>query len=174
LIQERVGIGPQFLRPLLWSGLTPADSLPTSGSGRSLSLAKKLELLNLNYEPSQVNLPSLGLEDNPQNITLFFFIGFFKGDGFLALIPVWSETHTRLIFNPRLVLTQKAKDSNINLMNKIKKFLESFINVDVLLYVDKPSETQDVGAFRLIVGSSSKMRTVKRLFFIKKLFLRST
>jgi hypothetical protein len=54
-------------------------------------------------------------------------------DGFLALIPVWSETHTRLIFNPRLVLTQKAKNSNINLMNKIKNFLESFLNVDVLL-----------------------------------------
>jgi len=49
------------------------------------------------------------------------------------------------------VLTQKAKNSNINLMNKIKNFLESSINVDVLLYVDKSSETQDVGIFRLII-----------------------
>lgn len=126
-------------------------SLPTSGIGRSLSLAQKLELLNLNYEPSQVNIPMPGVEDNSQNITLFFFIGFFLGDGFLSLIPVWSETHTRLMFNPRLVITQKAKNSNINLMNKIKSFLESFLNVDVLLYVDKSGETEDVGVFRLTV-----------------------
>ena len=36
-------------------------------------------------------------------------------------------------------------------MNKIKNFLESFLNVDVLLYVDKSGETEDVGVFRLIV-----------------------
>jgi len=93
-------------------------SLQTSVVGRKLSLEEKLDLLNLNYETKVPNLSVYKL-DNPQDISLFFLIGFFIGDGNLGLWPVWSESNTRIIFNPRLTLVQLAKESNINLMKKI-------------------------------------------------------
>ena len=55
-------------------------SLPTSGAGRTLSMLEKLELLNLNSDSTMVDMVSCGIGDNPQNITLYFFIGFFLGD----------------------------------------------------------------------------------------------
>lgn len=109
-------------------------SLSTSGAGRSISMLEKLELLNLKTDSTMVDMVSSGIGDNPQELTLYFFIGFFLGDGNLGLWPVWAESDACLVFSPRLTLVQLAKDSNIVLMNKIKSLLELYLNIDVLLY----------------------------------------
>lgn len=149
------------LLPILFLLYKITCSVNVKGEIRPFSQAQE-DLLIITDE-MEVNIEVPNYKDNEQPMSLFWFVGFFLGDGSLYLKLAYNAKTHSIFIVPVMVITQKKLLNNIAFINMLIQLLEEHSCKASL--VDSPSNdsTRSLMMRIIVEGSHNILDTLMPL-----------